>query len=163
MTEWQKHACINNWEKWKINNITQGLKKRWKTDLTVQNSSFWGLNILGCHSWAFGNIMPGVVRHNNPTKEYSENCTQIEKLQDNSAHIVVRLSFMLNIKWKGSPNRCTTSSEKPYFGQHIWEVSHEYHKSNLTISRVPVLQEEEKCEDIVLKEPEPPPPPAFIY
>lgn len=34
-----------------------------------------GYNILSCHSWTFGHIMPCVVRHNNSTEEHSENGT----------------------------------------------------------------------------------------
>lgn len=46
-----------------------------------QLQSLFQNNILGGYSWTFSHIMPGVVWHNDPTKEYCKNAAQVEQLK----------------------------------------------------------------------------------
>jgi len=64
MTRLQKHVC-----KSKTKSVTTPNRYIY---------SFKSLeDVLSSDSWALSHIMPSIMRHYNPTKEYSKNATQI--------------------------------------------------------------------------------------
>lgn len=51
-------------------------KKKIQQLIVIQNSNKFCPDMPGCDSWAFSDIMPSIVWHENPTEENSENSTQ---------------------------------------------------------------------------------------
>lgn len=101
------------------------------------------VNVLGSDSWTLSHIMPGVMRHDNATEENRENATQIEQLQDtpnkSAWSLLIKQTWDVTAGGEREDLR-SVQLQETYFSQHIWKVCHEHHKSNLTVSRVPVYR-----------------------
>lgn len=68
---------------------------------SLKENDFLG-NVLGSDSWTLSHIMPGVMRHDNPTEENRENATQIEQLQNTSNKpswlLLLHTTFFFQVK-----------------------------------------------------------------